>query len=537
MLQTSTKIKKSFALSLTAVTALSLILAGCGGNNNNEEASSSPSASPSESASAPASESASPSPSESAAAPELKEYKLSFFLPGTPPKDEVKVETEINKYLKEKINATLDINFVDWGQWDNKMNLAIASRDPMDIIFTASWNGHSANVAKGAFLPLNDASGKYGNLLEQYGQDILSSLPEAFLKGAKINGFNYGIPANKELAEQGGIVYRKDVADELGLTDKINAVKTIADLEPILAEVKAKKPDMIPIFMRDGENFNAHYFAKYDYLGDTTIDGVIMKDGTDTVVKSRYDQPRYLETLKITREFFEKGYINKDAATTQLGVNDALKKGNVFMVPSPLKPGKDAELASATGLSGKLAQVAMTERTVATSDTAGSMLGISTTSGDPARAMMLINLLHSDKYLNNLINFGIEGDHYSRNGEIISLTDNTPNYSIGAAWMLGNQMINYVWDTEAPDKWDQFKKFNEGAHNSPALGFTFNAEPVKSQASVMNNTRRQYDPGLDTGSVDPAKAEEYFKKLKSNGLDDVIAEKQKQLDAFLASNK
>ncbi|MCC3372160.1 ABC transporter substrate-binding protein [Cohnella sp. REN36] len=515
--------KSKFGKSALALAALATVLAGCGGNNN-----SGGNASPSASAEPSPSESESASP-----ASDLKDYKLTLFLPGTPPKDEAKVETEINKILKEKINATLDINFIDWGQWDNKMNLAIASRDPMDIIFTASWNGHSANVAKGAFLKLNDPSGKYGNLLEKYGQDILSTLPEAFLMGAKIDGFNYGVPTNKELAEQGGIVYRTDIADELGLTDQIKAVKSIADLEPILAQVKAKKPDMIPIFMRDGENFNAHYFAKYDYLGDSTIDGVIMKDGEDTTVKARFDQPRYKETLNITRDFFKKGYINKDAATTQLGVNDALKKGNVFMVPSPLKPGKDAELANATGLAGKLGQVAMTARTVATSDTAGSMLGISSTSGDPERAMMFINLLHSDKQLNNLINFGIEGDHYSREGEIISPTANTGNYSIGAAWMLGSQFLNYVWNTEAPDKWEQFKAFNTDAHNSPGLGFTFNAEPVKSQVSVESNIRKQYDPGLDTGSIDPAKAEEYYKKLKANGLDDIIAEKQKQLNAFL----
>lgn len=525
--------QSKYGKSALLLAALATVLAGCGSGNNNKGAdASSPapsSASPSASQSASAADSASPSSSVS----DLKEYKLSLYIPGTPPKDEAKVEAEINKYLKDKINATLDLNLVDWGQWDNKMNLAIASRDPMDIIFTAGWNGHATNVAKGAFLPLNDPNGKYGNLLEQYGQDILSTLPEAFLTGAKINGFNYGVPTNKELAEQGGIVYRKDIADELGLTDKLNAVKTIADLDPILAEVKAKKPEMIPLFLRDGDNFNSHYFAKYDYLGDTTIEGVILKDGEDTIVKPRYEEPRYMETLNITRDFFKKGYINKDAATTQLSGNDALKKGNVFMIVCPLKPGKDAETANATGLAGKLAQVAMTDRTVATSDTAGSMLGISTTSADPARAMMFINLLHSDKYLNNLINFGIEGDHYTRSGEIIAPTDSTGNYAIGATWMLGSQFLNYVWNTEAPDKWDQFKKFNEGAHNSPALGFTFNAEPVKSQVSVESNIRKQYDPGLDTGSIDPAKADEYYKKLKSNGLDAIIAEKQKQLNAFL----
>ncbi|MEK0317339.1 ABC transporter substrate-binding protein [Cohnella sp. 56] len=529
------QVQNKLGKSALALAALSVVLAGCGSNSNNKGADSSPSstasAKPSSSASAAPSESASAAPS--SAASDLKEYKLSLYIPGTPPKDEAKVEAEINKYLKEKINATLDLNLIDWGQWDNKMNLAIASRDPMDIIFTAGWNGHPTNVAKGAFLPLNDPNGKYGNLLEQYGQDILSTLPEAFLKGAKINGFNYGVPTNKELAEQGGIIFRKDIADELGLTDKLMAVKSIADLDPILAEVKAKKPDFIPLFLRDGDNFNAHYFAKYDYLGDTTIEGVILKDGDETTVKPRFEEPRYKETLNVTRDFFKKGYINKDSAVTQLSGNDALKKGNVFMITASLKPGKDAETANSTGLAGKLAQVSMTAKTVATSDTAGSMLGISTTSGDPARAMMLINLLHSDQYLNNLINFGIEGDHYTKNGDIITPTDNTGNYAIGANWMLGSQFLNYVWNTEAPDKWEQFKAFNEGAHNSPALGFTFNAEPVKSQVSVESNIRKQYDPGLDTGSIDPSKADEYYKKLKSNGLDAIIAEKQKQLNAFL----
>ncbi|RIE03630.1 extracellular solute-binding protein [Cohnella faecalis] len=254
MLKTSKKFGKSSAIMLATAMSFVLILSACGNDKNKtggNEASPVP----------PSSESASPTASESSSPDtKLSDYNLTLFLPGTTPKDEQKVEAEINKYLKDKINATLDLRFVDWGQWDNKMNLAIASRDPMDIIFTAAWNGHAANVAKKAFLALNDPNGPKGNLIEQYGQDITATLPEQFLKGAKIDGLNYGIPSNKELAEQGGIIYRKDIADELGLTDKIEAVKTIADLEPILAEVKAKKPDMIPVFMRDGENFNAHYF-------------------------------------------------------------------------------------------------------------------------------------------------------------------------------------------------------------------------------------------------------------------------------------
>lgn len=524
------KASKSFMLMLATILTTGVVLAGCG-NNNKDGASTSPSAStkPSESAAA-----SSDAPASSAPA-DLPEVTLSITFPGTAPKDEKKVEEALNAYLKDKINAKIDINMIDWGQWDNKINLAIAGREEMDILFTASWNGHSNNVAKGAFLALNDSNGPAGNLLEKYGQGIIDTLPPAFLAGAKINGFNYGIPTNKELAEQGGVIYRKDIADELGLTAQLDAVKTIKDLEPILAEVKAKRPELTALYLKDGENFNSHYFAKYDHLGDGQIDGVVMKNGTETTVKARYDFPIYKETLTLTRDFFQKGYINRDAATAQLSPQDAMKAGNVFMGVFPLKPGKDAEVANAANLQGKLKQIAMTDRTVSTGETAGSMLGITTTSKNPERAMMFINLLHTDKQLNNLLNFGIEGDHYTRNGEIITATANTPNYAIGAAWMFGSQFLNYIWDNEDPNKWELFKAFNTDAINSPALGFTFNAEPISSQASVLNNIRKEYDPGLDTGAIDPSKAEEFFKKMNDNGLKEVIAEKQKQLDAFLAS--
>ena len=100
-----------------------------------------------------------------------------------------------------------------------------------------------------------------------------------------------------------------------------------------------------------------------------------------------------------------------------------------------------------------------------------------------------------------------------------------------------NQFLNYIWDSEAPDKWEQFKNFNQGAHYSPAFGFTLDIEPVKSQVSVLKNIYKEYVPGLETGTLDLAKADEFFAKLKANGLDEVIQEKQRQLDEFLASKK
>ncbi len=518
--------RKSMLMLLVLVFTMSLVLAACGGNNEpassggnteaNAESNSNNGNGSDETAGEPA-------------ANDLEPYELKFAFPATKQKDHDAVVAEINAYLTEKINATIDIQPIEWGQWDEKVNLMIASREPMDIYFTAQWSNYAVNVSKGAFMDL-------GELLANTdaGQEITDSLDPAFLEGSKIDGKNYGIPTNKELAASAGVIYRTDIAEELGLD--MDSIQSAEDLGPILKQVKEAKPEMIPLFFREGENFNVHYFAQYDFLGDANVPGVILKDQEDTTVKPRYELERYTDNLNLAREYFQAGYINQDATTTTLSAQDALKAGNVFMTTASLKPGKDAEVASAAGLVGKLKQIELTEKTIATSETAGSMLAISTTSENPERAMMFIHLLHTDKYLNNLINFGIEDVHYSRNGEVISPTDNQANYALGSAWMLGNQFLNYVWDSEDPQKWEKFEQFNSEGVPSPGLGFTFDAEPVKTQVATLVNVRKEYDAALDTGSVDPDEVlPDYIDKLKAAGIEEVIAEKQSQFDEFLAN--
>lgn len=236
----------------------------------------------------------------------------------------------------------------------------------------------------------------------------------------------------------------------------MSKVQKIEDLDAVYKIVKEKKPTMYPLYTTGG-TFASHSFVELDFLGDTTIPGAIDKNGTEATVKPAEEYPQYLNALKVTRDFFQKGYLNKDAATSQTSSLDAYKTGNVFSTVEPLKPGKAEEIASATGLDGKLAQITLTGKTVATSETTGAMLAISSTSKNPERAMMLINLLHTDQEIINLLNFGIEGTHFTLNGNVMTQTEKSGQYAPGVAWELGNQFLNYVWSSEAPDKWEQFK--------------------------------------------------------------------------------
>jgi putative aldouronate transport system substrate-binding protein len=102
--------------------------------------------------------------------------------------------------------------------------------------------------------------------------------------------------------------------------------------------------------------------------------------------------------------------------------------------------------------------------------------------------------------------------------------------------MFGNQFLNYVWDTEDPEKWNKFRDFNQNATLSPGLGFVFDGDSVRAEVAAVVNVNRQYQNALETGSVDIDKVlPEYIEKLKAAGIEKIISAKQAQFDKFLAS--
>jgi putative aldouronate transport system substrate-binding protein len=103
------------------------------------------------------------------------------------------------------------------------------------------------------------------------------------------------------------------------------------------------------------------------------------------------------------------------------------------------------------------------------------------------------------------------------------------------AWQLGNSYLAYPSGQESPDLADQMKAFNDNATVSPALGFSFNSSKVLTQVSALTAIADQYRKSLETGSANLSVLDEFNAKLKAAGLADVIAEKQRQYDAWRAA--
>ena len=122
-----------------------MILSACGssGDNNSGDSSNSDNAKNSGNAASTNNQAA----GDSNAASDLKPYKLKLVYEGPPQPDEAKVEEAMNKILTAKINATIDLSPIDWGAWDDKVNLMIASASR-----STSYSPHNGTVIQRTWL-------------------------------------------------------------------------------------------------------------------------------------------------------------------------------------------------------------------------------------------------------------------------------------------------------------------------------------------------------------------------------------------------
>ncbi len=453
-------------------------------------------------------------------------YEINWYLMGTAQQDVASVEASVNEYLKDKINATLKIHRLESSQYTKKMSTMIAAGEYFDMAFTANWClNYDSNAANGAWLALDEYIPRYlPKTSEQLGEDILNN--------ARVNGKIYAIPALKEMAEQRGWTYRKDIAEKYGID--MNSIKTLDELEPVLKKIKENEPNMqYPIDW--GSDRTPEALIKYEKVAATAV---IFYDNKnyDGKVVNLVETPEYLEACKTANKFYNEGLIKKDIMTAS-DFEQRLKDGKTFCYIDFLKPGKAHETAA--NYNFELDQAPVTPIWQENGAGTGSMMAISRTSKNPERVMRFLELLNTDAYLNNLINFGIEGKHYTKvDDKYINISENTPYTLQGYTWMTGNIFLNYLTNGEAEDKMEQLADFNKEAQKPMDYGFKFDPTPVEMEIAACTTVMSEYRSQVIMGSMDPEPImKEYQSKLKAAGIDKVVEEAQKQYDSFLAEKK
>ena len=151
------------------------------------------------------------------------------------------------------------------------------------------------------------------------------------------------------------------------------------------------------------------------------------------------------------------------------------------------------------------------------------------------------------KELYNTVVYGLEGVHWEfvdeANDEIRTFeydgSQGTSSESYCAhKWLVGNSFNAYVNQGGSREWNDACLKVNENAVVSKLVGITFDYSSIQSKIDQINAIYSEYNDALFYGSKGKdweAYYDEFVEKLKIAGVDEVTAELQRQVDAFLAS--
>ena len=462
-----------------------------------------------------------------ASAEEVPTLKIITLGNGQPDNYSAWIE-HLNPYIEEKIGARLDVECIGWGDWGNRRSVIINSNEPYDVIFGDSGN-LVADVSVGAYLDITD-------MLQTVTPNLYATLTSNMLEAAKVNGKIYGVPNYKDMSYQGGLWLEKKLADEQNID--LDKVYTLEEIEPWL-EALHNDPDHVnSTLMLFGTNFNFPKMAMNQYFSYVSqVDGFgvgIRRSEPDKIVNI-YASQEYADYCKLMYSWYEKGYIVADVATRDSwgsyytngsGVGYGIKVGQYV----PL-----GEVSNSTAYGGDIVFVKIGECHASASDILGATWCVASKSQYPEQALKFIELLDTDSQVQNLLAFGIEGEHYTLEDGKVKLADNYTERYASRTYLTGDLRVRALMVGESDDRNALYEAFNNEAALEPNTGFLPDTEAISGQIAASVNVINEYGKLLGNGAVDPdTYLPMFLSALEEAGFNEVINEIQAKYDAFLA---
>ena len=551
--------KKLVAGIISAMLTVSLLM-GCGGNSAKRTDGSTDSA-------ATATEAESTEVEKEEAAGETKTaygvyseenpYQLTFAYLELYTQDDAArsaVQDAINEKTIPELHIQVELLPLQYSEYQNKVQMMLSGGDKLDVLpiqstLASSWINMGGIYDMSEFMDSEE------------GKAVEDALGESLAHAGTMNGMLYGFPANKEYVELGGLCMRADICDELGITEEYGLEKnkdeydgTIYDWSvagEIFAKVKEAYPDMVPLYLQ-GNSSQMNRFAHFDQMGENF--GVIdwEADPESTTIVNKYETDTYKNVVTMLAEWYDKGYIYKDAQNDTSGSATMMKAGNTFSYATGLKPGFLVEAEAANGMEcyclyfgNGIESDRGTESVLFTGNACLYNTGIANNSEDPEMAFKFISALYTDSELMNLWQYGIQDVNYKLNDDgTIYYVDGEDGsnykYHQNTGWSMGNQMISYVWSdgSKTADYWNKIQEHNDWGVVSKTFGFNWDNTQYSTEITALSNALGTYRAALETGSVGAANVESTLKALNealyAAGLQDVMDAKQAQLDEWLA---
>jgi len=223
-------------------------------------------------------------------------------------------DEKVRNLIEEAANVELDIEWVPDNNYNEKLNTAFATGTLPQVVSVGFEHLDQFREAI-----QDDQFWEIGPYLDDY--ENLLNLKESIVENSMIDGKIYGIYQGRPLSRQ-GIIYRKDWADNLGLS----APKTVEDLFEMAKAFTEDDPDgngaddTIGITDR-GDLVYGAFKTVSSWFGTPNNWGE--KDGE---LLPEFMFPEYIETMDFMKDLRDEGYINKDFPITSKDDSSAMLK-------------------------------------------------------------------------------------------------------------------------------------------------------------------------------------------------------------------
>ena len=450
---------------------------------------------------------------------------LSFYLISDPAPDYDTMLNVLNEKLKADINATVDIQWIGWGEREQKYPLVLASGEPIDAIFAGTWTWFYQEAAKGAYMDITD-------LAPIYMPRTYAGWDDITMKQISFNGRIYGIPTSYFSYSPMGYILRGDIADEVGFDLDIKSMDDYGEFMRLVAE---KRPDMMTGDWTATSDDLLSYFARESgYCFFPSWPPITMDTRGEGEIVSIFDVDGVLEFFRKMKVWSDAGYWGKSvlADTSQNNLTEGrsasrLHNYGTWVSVYTAFPEWDARFYWT---------VPYTLKTRAMQD--GSAIPAS--AKNPERALMMLELFHQEMDYWRMLSYGIEGIHYEINPDGTLKALDTDRWVPGGYcdWAFQREEWKLPVEGEPPNKQEVWDSFYTKAVDNPYAHFTVNFDNITNERAAVIATVTEYAKPLTYGYVADVDAgfAELKAKLDEAGLQVMMDEVNRQFAEFKAAN-
>jgi putative aldouronate transport system substrate-binding protein len=272
--------------------------------------------------------------------------------------------------------------------------------------------------------------------------------------------------------------------------------------------------------------------------------GFYANDSKVTILPAE-QQPFYREADKKAREWYDEKLINRDAMIDKLDGAAEWRNGKtLFTLTShewvKADPGFSDPSFKLQGTELYPDKKQMNRTPLA------NVAAINRNSKHPDRVLRFLDMLETDQTLYDLVQYGIDGKTYKLDGDTAiypdGMTTTTSNYmEWGGQWAFWKPQFMRPTMTYGADFWVNEAKFASEPNNvnSPIDGLFLAEDTMKNEVAKRDAASDELSRPIEFGVVKDVEksVNDYIAAQKKNGLDTIITETQKQIDAFLANKK